>query len=106
MSPFTTNPTDRRLGTGVDVGPTEQYPVYLILSDVERAKGFTRPFRTSYRHLKCGSTTRMADPLAATYARSPEFYGATYCVKCRRHLPVDEFEWVERDGSSGSRVGT
>lgn len=46
----------------------------------------------------CGTETRMALPLAETYASNPFFYGATYCVGCRRHLPVNEFQWVP-DGS-------
>lgn len=53
----------------------------------------------------CGSTTRMADEFAETYARSPSFYGATFCVSCNKHLPVGEggeFVW---DGTD-ERVGT
>lgn len=53
----------------------------------------------------CGATTTMAGPIAETYARQPNFYGATYCVHCQRHLPVGdqgEFVW---DGTD-ERVGT
>jgi hypothetical protein len=52
----------------------------------------------------CGAVTTMAQEIAETYARSPGFYGATYCVGCRMHLPVGrdgEFTW---DGSE-ERVG-
>lgn len=42
----------------------------------------------------CGTLTKMAEPLAQTYARDPKFYGATYCVGCQKHLPVDEFVWA------------
>jgi hypothetical protein len=48
---YTTDPADPRLGHGVDPEPIEQHEVYLILSDEERAKGFVRPVRTSYRHV-------------------------------------------------------
>lgn len=52
----------------------------------------------------CGTETSMAAAIAETYAREPRFYGATYCVHCRKHLPVGEageFVWLD-----GSRVGT
>jgi len=32
---------------------------YIVLSENERAKGFIRPVRRSYMHLKCGATTTM-----------------------------------------------
>lgn len=53
----------------------------------------------------CDSVTTMGRELAETYAREPGFYGATFCVNCRKHLPVGasgEFIW-EPDGS---KVGT
>lgn len=75
---------------------------YWILSERERAKGFVRPVRNSYVHLTCGVVTRMAVPLAETYARDPAFYGATFCCACRAHFPVREFLW---DGTS-ERVGS
>jgi hypothetical protein len=158
---LTTDPNDPRLGRGADDGPGPQNAAYLVLSEAERAKGFTRPLRLSYRHVGipgperplrdltgrererydgsgyvkyeeyppgdgalgrfwtqaqldaigqgCGTVTTMAADIAATYSRSPSFYGATYCCGCRRHLPVGpqgEFTWVEADGSeAGNRVG-
>lgn len=48
---LTTDPTDPRLGHGVDDKPVPQNPVYLVLSEEERAKGFVRPVRSSYRHV-------------------------------------------------------
>jgi hypothetical protein len=159
---LTTDPNDPRLGHGPDDGPGPQNAAYLVLSEAERAKGFTRPLRLSYRHVGapgpryplrdltadelerwpgegyvkyeeypaeaaalgrlwtqadldkvgkgCGTVTTMAADIAATYSRSPSFYGSTYCCTCRRHLPVGpqgEFTWVEADGSeAGNRVGT
>lgn len=50
----------------------------------------------------CGVQTRMGRALCETYARDPSFYGATYCVGCRKHLPVTEFVWDE----DGERVGS
>ena len=78
---------------------------YWVLSAAERAKGFVRPVRRSYKHLKCGSVTTMGVAIAETYARDPKFYGATYCVECGGHFPVGadgEFTW---DGTT-EKVGT
>ena len=160
---LTTDPQDPRLGHGADREPGPQNPVYLVLSEAERAKGFVRPLRLSYRHAGipgpqyplrdltdeereryagsgyvryeeyprdgssalgrlwtqaqldaigkgCGSVTTMDQAIAETYRAAPGFYGATYCCRCMRHLPVGpqgEFTWVEPDGSeAGNRVGT
>ena len=54
----------------------------------------------------CDCVTTMALPLCETYARKPDFYGATFCVACRKHLPVSEFRWIESDGTLGPIVGT
>lgn len=105
----TDDPSDPRLGHGVDDEPVAQHEVYLVLSDAERARGFVRPLRLSYRHLTCGAVTTMGVSIAETYAREPSFYGATYCVRCSKHLPVGdagEFVWIERDGTDGPKVGT
>lgn len=98
----TTDPNDPRLGHGADEEPVPQNEVYLVLSEEERKKGFVRPYRDRYIHTKCGTLTKMSRPIAETYARDPKFYGATYCVGCSKHLPVDEFEW---DGTD-IKVGT
>lgn len=95
---ITTDPNDPRLTKGTDSQPTKQAEVYLALSQEELAKGFVRPVRVSYKHTKCGVITTMHERLAETYARDPKFYGATYCVYCQKHLPVNEFTW-EPDGS-------
>lgn len=53
----------------------------------------------------CGRTTTMGRALAETYAREPEYYGATMCVNCKGHFPVGahgEFVWENTD----ERVGT
>lgn len=36
---------------GPDESPVPQHKAYLVLSDAERAKGFVRPVRRSYRHV-------------------------------------------------------
>lgn len=53
----------------------------------------------------CNGVTRMGYAIAATYARQPDFYGATYCVDCQMHRPVGEageFVWL----GTTERVGT
>lgn len=81
-----------------DIDPaTGQQKGYIVLSEDERAKGFVRPVRDSYVHLKCGAVTRMGRSLAETYARDPNFYSGTFCVGCKAHFPLSGFHW---DGTS------
>ncbi|NBJ13246.1 hypothetical protein [Microvirga arsenatis] len=78
---------------------------YVVLSAEERAKGFVRPVRRTYRHLKCKGVTTMGQALAETYARDPYFYSGTFCAHCGTHFPVGEdgeFVW---DGTD-EKVGT
>lgn len=91
------------LDTSIDPN-TGMQREYLVLSDEERAKGFVRPVRDTYRHAKCRTTTTMGQALAETYARDPKFYSGTYCCACRTHFPVGEngeFTWLD-----GTKVGT
>lgn len=95
MSRTTTDPDDPDLGRGVDEQPVAQADAYLVLSQEEREKGFVRPVRRTYTHSECGAVTTMSESIAQTYARDPDFYGATYCVGCRMHRPVGEFRWED-----------
>jgi len=95
MARVTDDPNDPGLTRGADDAPVPQAEAYLVLSKEERAKGFTRPVRSTYYHVACGTVTHMGADLAETYARDPKFYGATYCVHCMMHKPVDEFLWVD-----------
>lgn len=98
--------TDDRNDPGLRrIEPDGMQEKYLVLSEEERAKGFVRPVRRSYKHLKCGAVTTMGQALAETYARDPYFYGGTYCAHCHQHFPVGakgEFVW---DGTD-EKVGT
>ena len=51
-SPVTPDHREINPKTGMQKG-------YVVLSDDERVKGFVRPVRRSYRHLKCGVVTTM-----------------------------------------------
>lgn len=108
-------PVDRTKQTLVDgspvtpdhreLKPNGQQKDYVVLSTEERAKGYVRPVRRSYVHLKCGSATKMSLPIAETYARDPYFYSGTFCVDCGEHFPVGddgEFVWEGTD----EKVGT
>ena len=100
----TSDRNDPRLTHGADDEPVEMAEVYLVLSEAERAKGFVRPVRTSYRHLTCRTVTTMGVRIAETYAREPTFYGSTFCVACSMHRPVGpegEFVWLD-----GTKVGS
>jgi hypothetical protein len=144
-------PTDRKLSDG-------QHADHWVLCEAERAKGFVRPVRLSYRHVGplgpefplrdlspeeqrrfgrynymkfeaypqerlpstgrfwtqekldkigkgCGAVTSMPQSIAETYARSPGYYGNTFCCHCGGYSPVGadgEFVW---DGTD-IRVGT
>jgi hypothetical protein len=108
----------RPVESGHEYGPapapidpaTGMHKDYWVLADEERAKGFVRPVRRSYKHLTCGVVTRMGQALAETYARDPKYYGATFCVGCKAHFPVGEhgkFVWDDcADGHGPSKVGT
>jgi hypothetical protein len=91
---LTTDPEEAR-NSGIDP-TTGMQRTYVVLSEEERAKGFVRPVRRSYKHLTCGTVT---------YARDPQFYGGTFCAGCRNHYPVGpngEFVW----NGTEEKVGT
>ena len=158
MPPLTDDPKHPGVKRGLpDKTPVPQHDTYLVLSEAERAKGFVRPVRRSYRHVGiagpahplrdlrddeqhhkdfgyvkyeefpeserpslgrlwtqeqldsvgkgCGTVTTMGEALSETYARDPQFYGATYCCGCSMHRRVGadgEFVWEGTD----ERVGT
>lgn len=104
MSRLTDDPGDPGLTHGVDPEGVQvpQAAAYLVLSEEERSRGFVRPVRRSYVHDADGAVTTMSLALAETYARRPDFYGATYCVGCLRHAPVAEFRWEGTDERVGS----
>lgn len=84
--------TDRNDPGLQEIEPSGQQKKYLVLSDEERVKGFVRPVRNSYRHLKCGHVTTMGSALSETYARDPKFYGGTFCCGCGRHFDLVDAE--------------
>lgn len=85
--------------------PDGQQENYLVLGDEERAKGFIRPVRTAYMHLKCGVVTMTNRAIAETLARDPAFYDGMFCCACGAHFPLKNpdgspaFLW-DPDGSA------
>lgn len=104
---LTTDPTDPELHeVDEDTGMNKKY---LVMSEEERSQGFVRPLRRSYRHVECiapdhacHTVTTMGLALCETYARNPAYYSATFCTGCGKHLPVDQFVWVEDGEVVGS----
>jgi hypothetical protein len=81
----------------------------LVLSEEERAKGFVRPVRRSYKHLACGGVTTMGQALAETYSRNPKFYSGTMCVHCGTHFDLGppwqpNFVWADDGEPVGSNA--
>lgn len=110
-------PVDRSAVTLADGNPVTpdhrelkengQQKDYVVLSDSERAKGFVRPVRRTYQHVKCRSNTTMAQSIAETLARCPTFYTGGFCVSCAAHFPLldggnPQFFWID----DGSAVGS
>lgn len=96
-------------GSHTELTPGGQQRGYVVLTPAERARGWIRPYRDAYRHLKCGHITTMARAIAETYARDPQFYTGTFCTTCGSHFPVGEdgeFVWYEMDGTTGPKVGS
>ncbi len=58
---YTTDANDPRLGHGGNDKPVPMNAVYLILSEEERAKGFVRPLRRSYKHVGLKPTYTLRD---------------------------------------------
>jgi hypothetical protein len=94
-SPVTEDHREIDPATGMQKG-------YVALCPGERVKGFVRPVRRTYTHLKCHTDTTMGLAIAETYARDPGFYSGTFCCSCRAHFPLDEFVWKGSEEKLGS----
>lgn len=88
---LTTDPNDPRLGHGADQKPGPQNAVYLVLSNEERAKGFVRPLRRSYRHVGIpGPTYALRDLTEDELARYAEL----------GYVKFEDYPQPRPDGSS------
>lgn len=100
-------PTARRSIRGTDASGRKPGCKRVTSSSLKRSgpKGFARPLRRTYTHLKCGTDTAMGQTIAETYARDPHFYSGTFCCGCGTHFPVGEngeFVW----SGTNEKVGT
>jgi len=82
--------------------PDGQYVDHWVLCEEEIARGFVRPLRKTYIHEKCSSITTIPAPIAATYARNPQYYGSTFCCACGDYFLVAEFLWFGTNVRVGS----
>lgn len=89
---LTTDPTHP--GVNVPKAPGEQNQAYLVLSEEERAKGFVRPVRLSYRHV---GIVGPQHPLRDLSADERERYG---------HFGYVKFEAYPDGGSVTGRYWT
>lgn len=66
--------------------PNGQQEGYVVLAEEERAKGFVRPVRHSYKHLKCRGVTTMGQTIAelraGKHGENPEYWSRE-----RNHQP-------------------
>lgn len=80
--------------------PKEKHPLigkFITQEEVDAIKNRVSHFGG------CGEVTKMnSREIVETYARNPKFYGATFCIYCKKHLPVEEFEWVGTNELVGS----
>jgi hypothetical protein len=83
---LTSDPEDPRLGHGADTAPRDQNAVYLVLSEEERAKGFVRPVRRSYRHAGIRGPRY---PLRDLTDGEQESYAGSGYVKYEEYPPDD-----------------
>ncbi len=93
---YTTDPKDPELGHGVDENPVPQHSKYLILSEEERAKGFVRPVRSSYRHVgKKGPKYPLVDLTEEQKERYKEFNYVKYEKYPEEESPVIGKYWTQ-----------
>ena len=71
---ITDNPNDPDLGRGPDESPVGQNKKYLVLSEEERALGFVRPYRDTYRHVGKRPQYPLADLTDEQKARFGDAY--------------------------------
>jgi hypothetical protein len=104
MSSLTTDPNDPRLKVG-----SPQHEAYLVLSEEERAKGFVRPLRDSYKHVG----TRPKYPTRELTPEEHERYNVALGCDYAAYEPYPESErpvtgryWTARQLRSGCGVIT
>ncbi len=82
----------------IDSGPLAgQQKGYVVLSDEERAKGFVRPVRQSYRHVGSITPTGLRDLSADEHERYDQFGYVKFQPYGEERLPVTGKFWRQAD---------
>jgi hypothetical protein len=92
--------TDRNhpdLTYGADEKPVPQAKAYLVLSDAERAKGFVRPVRFSYRHVGRQPTYPLRDLTDEEKARYAQYGYVKYEAYPKSDSSVVGTFWTQAD---------
>jgi len=92
---LTTDPKDPELGHGADESPVPQNKKYLVLSEEERAKGFIRPVRRSYRHVGECPKNPLRDLTAEELERYAQFKYVAYEAYPSSDSPVKGRYWTQ-----------
>lgn len=93
--------TDRNDPGLKNIEPSGMQEKYLVLSDEERAKGFVRPVRTSYKHVGCRPGGKMRELTAEERERYKDFGYAMYEEYGPEKDPVVGKFWTEKELRSG-----
>lgn len=98
MTGITDDPNDPRIRRGAaDTGPVPQNEVYLVLSEAERAKGFVRPVRTSYRHVGPLREYPLRDLTPEEQERYSEYGYVKYEEYPPSRAPLVGRYWTQKD---------
>lgn len=94
---LTTDPKDPRLGHGIDNKPSSQRETYLVLSEEERAKGFVRQYRDTYRHVGPRGPTNLRDLTPDEHERYDKYAYVKYEAYSESQSPVTGRFWTQKD---------
>lgn len=90
---LTTDPDDPRLRV---TEPSGQQQVYLVLSDEERAQGFVRPVRYSYRHVGApGPRYPLRELTEDEHARYDQYHYVRFEAYPEDDSPVTGRYWTQ-----------
>ncbi len=99
-SHLTIDPNDPRItrGAAPDEVPVPQHDTYLVLSDVERGKGFVRPLRRSYTHVGAqGPTHELRKLTIDEHERYDQYHYIRYEAYPESESPILGRFWTQKD---------
>lgn len=101
--PITTDPNDPSLQ---DTKPDGQNVSYLVLSEEERAKGFVRPVRRSYKHVGKSPKYPLRDLTEEEKERHSKYGYVKYEPYPESELPLLGRYWTQSDLDKRGGCGT